>query len=78
MGPAQAPRHNGCMHLPLTDDAIARLEHATRDAVAPPAHETLDGWLLSFDSSTVGRAKSAAPLRHHSLNPATLPDLCAR
>jgi ribosomal protein S18 acetylase RimI-like enzyme len=79
MGPARAPRHNGCMHLPLTDDAIARLEHSTRDAVAPPAHDdTLDGWLLSFDSSTVGRAKSAAPLRHHSLHPAALPDICAR
>ncbi len=66
------------MHLPLTDDAIARLEQSTRDAVAPPAHDTLDGWLLSFDSSTIGRAKSAAPLRHHSLNTATLPDICAR
>lgn len=66
------------MHLPLTDDAIARLETSTCDAVAPPAHETLDGWLLSFDTSTVGRAKSAVPLRHHSLNPAALPDICAR
>lgn len=66
------------MHLPLTDDAIARLETSTRDAVAPPAHENLDGWLLSYDSSTVGRAKSAAPLRHHSLSPSALPAICAR
>ena len=79
MGPARAPRHNGCMHLPLTDDAITRLEQSTRDAVAPPAHDdTLDGWLLSFDTSTIGRAKSAAPLRHHSLQAAALTDICAR
>ena len=79
MGPARAPRHNGYMHLPLTDDAIARLEQSTRDAVAPPAHDdTLDGWLLSFDTSTIGRAKSAAPLRHHSLQAAALTDICAR
>jgi ribosomal protein S18 acetylase RimI-like enzyme len=64
--------------LPLADDAIARLERSTLDAVAPPAHETLDGWQLSFDSSTIGRARSAVPLRHHSLSAAALPDLCAR
>jgi ribosomal protein S18 acetylase RimI-like enzyme len=66
------------MHLPLTDDAVARLEHSTMDAVAPPDHARMDGWLLSFDTSTVGRAKSAAPLRHHSLATATLADLCVR
>lgn len=66
------------MDLPLTDDAVARLETSTRDAVAPPHYETLDGWLLSYDTSTIGRAKSAVPLRHHSLSPAALPDICAR
>lgn len=66
------------MHLPLNDDAIARLETSTRDAVAPPAHDTLDGWLLSFDTSTVGRARSAVPLRHHHLDAAAVPDICAR
>lgn len=76
-------RHNGRMHLtpplPLTDDAIARLERSTLDAVAPPEHDSsLDGWLLSFDTSTVSRAKSAAPLRHHSLSPSVLGDICAR
>lgn len=66
------------MHLPLTDDAIARLERSTMDAVAPPAHDTLDGWLLSYDTATIGRAKSAVPLRHHSLPVTSLSDICAR
>lgn len=66
------------MHLTLTDDAIARLERSTRDAVAPPAHETLDGWQLSYDAFTIGRARSAVPLRHHHLPAAAVPDICAR
>jgi len=57
-------------HPPLNDDAIASLERATLDAVAPPAvHDALDGWLLPFDTSTIGRAKSAVPTRHHGLPP---------
>ena len=55
---------------PLDDDAIASLERATLDAVAPPAVQALDGWLLPFDTSTIGRAKSAVPLRHHGIDPA--------
>lgn len=57
------------MHkLPLDDDAIASLERATLDAVAPPAvHNALDGWLVPFDTSTIGRATSAVPTRHHDL-----------
>lgn len=55
-------------HLPLDDDAIASLEHATLDAVAPPSvHNALDGWLVPFDTSTIGRATSAVPTRHHDL-----------
>ncbi|MDE2418165.1 MAG: GNAT family N-acetyltransferase [Burkholderiales bacterium] len=48
----------------LTDHDIADLERATLDAVAPHAVETLPGWLLPFDASTIGRAKSAVPLSH--------------
>ena len=51
-------------HLPLEDDDIASLERATLDAVAPPAVQEIEGWLLPFDNSTIGRAKSAVPLRH--------------
>jgi len=56
--------------LSLDDDAIASLERATLDAVAPPSVQSIDGWLLPFDTSTIGRAKSAVPLRHHGINPA--------
>lgn len=52
----------------LTDDAIARLEQATLDAVAPAHTEDLGHWLLAFDPSTINRAKSAAPKRHHGLD----------
>jgi len=48
----------------LTHHDIADLERATLDAVAPNALETLPGWLLPFDASTIGRAKSAVPLSH--------------
>lgn len=48
----------------LTDHDIADLERATLDAVAPHALEILPGWLLPFDASTIGRAKSAVPLSH--------------
>jgi GNAT superfamily N-acetyltransferase len=55
-------------HPPLDDGAIASLERATLDAVAPPAvHDALDGWLVPFDTSTIGRATSAVPTRHHDL-----------
>jgi len=48
---------------PATVD-VESLERATIAAVAPEAVEELDGWLLPFDSGTVGRAKSAVPLTH--------------
>jgi ribosomal protein S18 acetylase RimI-like enzyme len=56
----------------LTDHQIATLERATLDAVAPPAVQEIDGWLLPFDDSTIGRAKSAVPLRHHGIDAAQL------
>jgi GNAT superfamily N-acetyltransferase len=48
----------------LSDTAIAELERATLDAVSPVAVEELPGWLLPLDAGTIGRAKSAVPLRH--------------
>lgn len=51
----------------LTPEEIASLERATLDAVAPiDVQETAD-WLLPMDRSTIGRAKSAVPLRHDGL-----------
>lgn len=58
--------------LPLSDHAIDTLERATLEAVAPPNVEEMEGWLLPFDHSTIGRAKSAVPLRHHTLDTAQL------
>ncbi|MDO8287378.1 MAG: GNAT family N-acetyltransferase [Rhodoferax sp.] len=55
-------------HLPLQDNDIASLERATLDAVAPPSTQEMEGWLLPFDNSTIGRAKSAVPLRHNRIN----------
>jgi GNAT superfamily N-acetyltransferase len=50
------------------DNDISSLERATLDAVAPPEISEIDGWLLPFDNSTIGRATSAVPLRHHDLH----------
>ena len=62
--------------LPLNDADVASLERATLDAVAPQEVQALDAWLLPFDSSTIGRAKSAVPLRHHSLPADVVPAIC--
>lgn len=62
----------------LTENDIADLERATLDAVSPQAVEALDGWLLPFDDSTIGRAKSAVPLRHQGLAPEVLAEIAQR
>ena len=43
---------------------IEAIERATLAAVSPPAVEQFGDWLLPFDSGSIGRAKSAVPLRH--------------
>lgn len=57
---------------------IESLERATLDAVAPRALEHLAGWLLPFDSTTIGRAISAVPLQHQGLDPAAIGTIEAR
>ena len=49
---------------------IETLERATLAAVSPDAQLEQDGWLLGFDSGTIWRAKSAAPLAHVALSAA--------
>ena len=67
------------MLLPtLSPEEIATLERATIDAVAPQSVDALDGWLLPFDASTIGRAKSAVPLRHQGLHVADVATIEAR
>ena len=56
--------------LTLSDADIDHVERATLDAVAPTDIEEIDNWLLPFDNSTIGRAKSAVPLRHINLDAA--------
>jgi ribosomal protein S18 acetylase RimI-like enzyme len=56
-------------HSSLEDHDIASLERATLDAVAPHAVQEIEGWLVPFDNSTIGRAKSAVPLRHRNIDP---------
>lgn len=65
-------------HHLLTDDDIDSLERATLDAVAPHAVEALPGWLLPFDASTIGRAKSAVPLSHQHQDDALLQTIADR
>ena len=54
------------VHLTAAD--IEAIERATLQAVAPQWVEPLDdeAWLLPMDPGTVGRAKSAVPLRHEA------------
>ncbi len=47
---------------------IEIIERSTIAAVSPEAVHELPGWLLPFDRSTVGRAKSAVPLVHTAVN----------
>jgi GNAT superfamily N-acetyltransferase len=43
---------------------IAAIERDTVAAVAPPQVLEIGGWLVPLDNGTIGRAKSAVPLRH--------------
>lgn len=57
---------------------IEAIERATLAAVAPEALEEIPGWLLPFDSGTVGRAKSAVPTAHTAPDAALLREIEAR
>ncbi|MEY4582037.1 MAG: hypothetical protein RL701_6740 [Pseudomonadota bacterium] len=54
------------------------IERATVDGVVPASVEEVPGWLLPFDSGTVGRATSAVPLHHHWHEPSVIPEIIAR
>lgn len=64
-------------YLPFADHDIETLERATLDAVAPPAMREIDGWLLPFDDSTIGRAKSAVPVRHRNIDAGSITTISA-
>lgn len=54
---------------------IESLEKATLDAVAPSEVGSMPDWLLPYDHGTVGRAISAVPVRHDSVDPSAIPDI---
>lgn len=56
----------------MNADDIASIERATLAAVAPETLDEREGWLLPIDSGTVGRAKTAVPLRHAACTPGTV------
>ena len=62
----------------MTPADIEAIERATLAAVAPEGLEEMPGWLLPFDSGTVGRAKSAVPLSHAAPDPQALQEIAAR
>lgn len=64
--------------LTLTPIEIECIERATVAAVSPAATEELDGWLLAFDTGTIGRAKCAVPLMHAAVAPKVVRDIEAR
>jgi GNAT superfamily N-acetyltransferase len=53
---------------------LESLERATVEAVAPPQVLEIGGWLVPLDNGTIGRAKSAVPLRH-DLGPEALGEI---
>lgn len=58
--------------MPLKPDDIASLERATLKAVPPSTIKAWRDWLLPMDQGTVGRARSAVPLRHDRPEPADI------
>jgi GNAT superfamily N-acetyltransferase len=61
-----------------SDLEVESIERATVDAVCPPDRMELAGWLLPFDNASVGRAKSAVPLKHANTERKTLEAIYAQ
>jgi GNAT superfamily N-acetyltransferase len=55
---------------------IEAIERDTVAAVAPPETLEIGGWLVPLDKGTIGRARSAAPLRH-DLGPEAIGEIVA-
>jgi ribosomal protein S18 acetylase RimI-like enzyme len=62
----------------MTPQDIEALERATVAAVSPQAQEEIVGWLLPFDTGTVGRARSAVPLAHSAPDAAVIEQVESR
>ncbi len=57
---------------------IEDIERATIAGVSPAAVEEFGDWLLPFDGGTIGRARSAVPLRHDRCDPFDIAEVEAR
>jgi GNAT superfamily N-acetyltransferase len=55
---------------------IEAIERDTVAAVAPPETLEIAGWLVPLDKGTIGRARSAAPIRH-DLGPEAIGEIVA-
>lgn len=66
------------MTATMTALNIEALERATVAAVSPQALEEIRGWLLPFDTGTVGRARSAVPLAHCEPDANVIPEVESR
>lgn len=64
--------------MSVSAEDIAAIERATIAAVSPAEVEPFGDWLLAFDGGTIGRAKSAVPLRHDCCDPADVAEIEAR
>jgi GNAT superfamily N-acetyltransferase len=53
---------------------VEAVERDTVAAVAPPQTLEIGGWLVPLDNGTIGRAKSAVPLRH-DLGPGAIDEI---
>lgn len=58
----------------MQPDEIEALERDTVAAIAPPETLEIGGWLVPLDNGTIGRAKSAVPLRH-DISPAAIGEI---
>jgi len=60
----------------LSPAEIEALERDTVAAVAPPQTLEIGGWLAPLDNGTIGRARSAVPLRH-DIGPQAIGEIAA-
>jgi ribosomal protein S18 acetylase RimI-like enzyme len=66
------------VNAPPSPTQLNAIEHATLAAVGVQTTEEAHGWLLPFDTGTIGRAKSAVPLWHAQTNADTLNAIAER
>lgn len=64
--------------MSVAEREVEDIERATIAGVSPAAVEEFGDWLLPFDGGTIGRARSAVPLRHDRSDPFDIAEIEAR